>query len=155
MYLFWFYIFRGVVLALVPLNGFFDRYPQKYFQYQIKCKVCFSKHHCGILISCVERKDKNYKTILNKYRRGECFSQHFIFGFSTNKSREETEQKRNEIQKRERERKNTVKMLIMFQIICTLMKLKEENNEYFDSFGDNVLEVSRKIFNDNCVDNGT
>lgn len=45
-------------------------------------------------------------------------------------------------------------MLIMFQIICTLMKLKEENNEYFDSFGENVLEVSRKIFNDNCVDNG-
>lgn len=50
--------------------------------------------------------------------------------------------------------KTAAKMLIMFQIICTLMKLKEENNEYFDSFGENVLEVSRKIFNDNCVDNG-
>lgn len=51
--------------------------------------------------------------------------------------------------------KNQKKMLV-FTVICTLLKMKEQNNNYLDYFNDNeMFEVSMKIFNANCVDYGT
>lgn len=46
-------------------------------------------------------------------------------------------------------------MFLMFHIICTFMKMKEQqNHEIFDYFNENeMVEVTRKIFNDNCAEN--
>lgn len=47
-------------------------------------------------------------------------------------------------------------MMLVFTVICTLLKMKEQNNDYLDYFSDNdMVEVSMKIFNANCVDYGT
>lgn len=50
----------------------------------------------------------------------------------------------------------TNEMMLVFTVICTLLKMKEQNNDYLDYFSDNeMIEVSMKIFNANCVDYGT
>lgn len=39
------------------------------------------------------------------------------------------------------------------KIIYKIIKMKEEENDYFYYFNDNdMFEVSLKIFNDNCVE---
>lgn len=46
--------------------------------------------------------------------------------------------------------------MLVFTVIFTLLKMKEQNNDYLDYFNDNeMFEVSMKIFNANCVDYGT
>lgn len=46
-------------------------------------------------------------------------------------------------------------MMLVFTVICTLLKMSENNN-YLDYFNDNeMVEVSMKIFNANCADYGT
>lgn len=46
--------------------------------------------------------------------------------------------------------------MLVFTVICTLLKIKEQNIDYLDYFTDNeMIEVSLKIFNANCVDYGT
>lgn len=45
-------------------------------------------------------------------------------------------------------------MMLVFTVICTLLKMKEQNDEYLDYFSDNeIIDVSMKIFNANCADN--
>lgn len=45
-------------------------------------------------------------------------------------------------------------MLLMFHIICTFLKMKEQqNHDFFDYFDETeMIEVTRKIFNDNCAE---
>lgn len=46
--------------------------------------------------------------------------------------------------------------MLVFTVIYTLLKMKEQNNAYLDYFSDNeMIEVSMKIFNANCADYGT
>lgn len=46
--------------------------------------------------------------------------------------------------------------MLVLQVICTFLKLKEQNNDYIDYFTENdMIELSMKIFNANCVDYGT
>lgn len=50
-------------------------------------------------------------------------------------------------------KKKRKKTMLVFTVICTLLKMKEQNNEYLDYFSENeMVEVSMKIFNANCVD---
>lgn len=45
--------------------------------------------------------------------------------------------------------------MLVFTVICTLLKIKEQNNEYLDYFSENeMIEVSMKIFSANCVELG-
>lgn len=46
--------------------------------------------------------------------------------------------------------------MLVFTVICTFLKIKEQNNDYIDYFGENeMIELSMKIFNANCVDYAT
>lgn len=57
---------------------------------------------------------------------------------------------------RNRKKNKTNNKMLVFTVICTLLKMKEQNNGYLDYFSDNeMFEVSMKIFNANCVDHGT
>lgn len=42
--------------------------------------------------------------------------------------------------------------MLVFTVICTLLKIKEEDLDYFSD--NEMIEVSMKIFSANCVDLG-
>lgn len=43
--------------------------------------------------------------------------------------------------------------MLVFTVICTLLKMNNQNNEHLDFFSENeIIEVSMKIFNANCVE---